>query len=137
MRFISLVYAALLCACGSSGTQDAGVDGSSNDGSTDAASDAPLADAGPVDNECLEAGTACSACCATNHPDASGIFDNSMGTCACSTCNAACATSFCASKTSTKSCDQCLTQKCYPAAKTACNADPACAAWLACLVPCP
>ncbi len=140
MRLIHLVYAALLCACGSSTTQDAGVDGSSSDASSDVVTTTDAGDAGPVDTECLDAGTACSACCATIHPDASMIFDNAMASCTCgntAACNTACATSVCANQNATKGCDQCISTKCYPNAKTACNADPYCKAWLACLVPCP
>ncbi len=140
MRFIRLVYAAALCACGSSTSQDAGVDGSSSDAASDVVTTKDGGDAGPVDTECLDAGTACSACCSTVHPDASTIFDNSMGSCTCgngAACNSACATSVCANQNATKQCNSCISAKCYPNAQTACNADPSCKAWLDCLVPCP
>ncbi len=94
-------------------------------------------DGGVSSTECIEAGAACQACCTTLHPDASGIFDDSIGSCACTTCQTACATSFCAKQSATKACDQCISQKCYPNAQTACSADPSCKAWLDCLVPCP
>jgi hypothetical protein len=124
-----------LLACGNGDTQqDAGVDAS---GSGDAASDASTMDVVVTNSECIEAGAACQACCTTLHPDASTIFDNAIGTCACGTCQNACASSFCASQPSTKACDGCISKQCYPNAQTACNADPACKAWLACLVPCP
>src|SRR5678815_2282156 len=142
MRFVRLVCASFLFACSSSSSTDAGVDATA---ASDAALDtAPTGDAGAdvvvTDPQCVEAGAGCQTCCSTVHPDASGIFDTMMAACSCGdggTCQTACAASFCSGQTSTKNCDTCISKQCYPDAKKACNADPACAAWLACLVPCP
>jgi hypothetical protein len=141
MRFVRLLCASILFACGSSSGTDAGVDATAGDGGQDGSpGDAGGSDVVITDPQCAEAGAACQTCCSTVHPDASGIFDTMMAACSCGdggACQAQCASSFCAGQASSTSCDQCISKQCYPNAKKACSADPACKAWLACLVPCP
>jgi hypothetical protein len=136
MRFVRLLSAAFLFACGSSSATDAGVDATAGD----AAQESSSSDVVITDPQCAEAGAACQTCCTTNHPGASAVFDAIMAACSCAdggACESSCASSFCAGQASNKQCDTCISNKCYPSAKTGCNADPACKAWLACLVPCP
>ncbi|HEY1953954.1 MAG TPA: hypothetical protein VGH28_00030 [Polyangiaceae bacterium] len=136
MRFVCLAFAFVSCACGTTSPGDAGVDASGSDvGSSDAGTDVII-----TDKECAQTGAACQSCCSTIHPDASTIFDLSMGSCSCGdagACETACAASLCAGQTASATCDPCVSKKCYPNAKTSCDADPGCKAWLACLVPCP
>lgn len=140
MRFVRLLCASVLFACGSSSATDA-VDATASDAASDAASSNDAgSDVVITDPQCAEAGAACQTCCSTVHPDASGIFDTMMAACSCGdggTCQGSCASTLCAGQASNKTCDTCVSKQCYPNAKTACNADPACKAWLACLVPCP
>jgi hypothetical protein len=140
MRFLRLLCASFLFACGSDSTSDAGADATANDAAADASPGDAGADVVVTDLECAEAGAGCQTCCSTIHPDASGVFDTIMAACSCDdggACQTSCASSFCAGQTSNKTCDTCISNKCYPSAKTGCNADPNCKTWLACLVPCP
>src|SRR5256885_2238581 len=112
MRFVRLLCASFLFACGTSSSQDAGVDASTSDVATSDAG-ADVADVVVTDPECIEAGAACQACCTTNHPGASAIFDTMMAACSCGdggACAQACASSFCAGQTSTKACDGCISK---------------------------
>jgi hypothetical protein len=140
MRFLRLVCACGLFACGDSTAQDAGVDAAPGDAAVDVGDAGTAPDVVITDPQCVEAGTSCQACCSTVHPDASGIFDTMMAACSCGDggkCEGSCASSFCAGQASSKTCDSCISKQCYPDAKNACNGDPGCKAWLACLVPCP
>ena len=140
MRFLRFVCACGLFACGTSSTQDAGVDAAPSDAAVADVGDAGAADVVVTDPQCVEAGAGCQACCSTVHPDASGIFDTMMAACSCGdggTCAGQCASTLCSGQASSKTCDSCISKQCYPDAKNACNGDPACKAWLACLVPCP
>jgi len=140
MRFVRLLCASFLFACGESTSSDAGVDAAASDAGSDVTASDAGSDVVITDPQCVEAGAGCQTCCSTVHPDASGIFDTMMAACTCGdggACQANCAASFCSGQTSTKQCDSCISKQCYPDAKNACNGDPNCKAWLACLVPCP
>src|SRR4051812_31965020 len=80
MRFVRFLCACGLFACGTSSSQDAGVDAAVSDASADAGT---TADVVITDPQCVEAGASCQACCSTVHPDASGIFDTMIAACSC------------------------------------------------------
>lgn len=82
---------------------------------------------------------ACDSCCFNLHPNGFDVWQNAFGSCACEqpgTCASRCGNSYCVGQDPAPggSCEQCLdgASQCAQIADSACNADPDCAAYLAC-----